>query len=124
MKKKFIIALSILCMAGAGCKKGLDLKPTDLVTEEAAFNNVASLQKGLNTAYGRYAAGRVNTSYANSITSDETKFGPDNGGTGQFGYRLQYTSDRSNWHKNRRLYLPVIRGYDTSPRLRCLVGVG
>lgn len=92
MKKTFLIALSILCLAGMGCKKGLDLLPTDLVTEEAVFTSVGSLQKGLNTAYARYAAARVNSSFANSITSDETKFGPDNGGTGQFGYRLQYTS--------------------------------
>ena len=96
MKKKFIIALSLLYLAGTGCKKGLDLRPTDTVTEEAAFSTVASLQKGLNTAYARYAAGRVSTINANSITSDEVKFGPDNGGTSQFGYRLQYTSDRSS----------------------------
>lgn len=96
MKKKFIIALSVILLGGAGCKKGLDLRPTDTVTGEVAFNSVAALQKGLNTVYARYAAGRVNSIFASSITSDEVKFGPDNGGTGQLGFRLQYTSDQTS----------------------------
>ena len=96
MKKKLFIALSIVTLAGISCKKGLDLRPTDTVTEEVVFNSVSALQKGLNTVYVRYSAGRVSAINANSITSDEVKFGPDNGGTGQFGFRLQYTSAPTN----------------------------
>lgn len=96
MKKEIIIALGVLCLAVASCKKGLDLRPTDAVTGDVAFNSVAALQKGLNTVYARYATGRINTALANSVTSDEVKFGPDNGGSNQFGYRLQYTSDQGS----------------------------
>src|SRR5215218_5789662 len=96
MKTKIIACLFFIGLLNAGCKKGLDLLPTDSVTEEVAFNSVAALQKGLNTVYTRYSGARVNTAYANSITSDETKFGPDNGGSGQFGYRLQYTSSTNS----------------------------
>jgi hypothetical protein len=89
----FLLGLLLLL---AGCKKGIDLRPTDLVTEDVAFNSVAALQKGLNTVYARYAAVRAYTMYANALTSDEVKFGPDNGGSGQFAFRLQYSSDRAN----------------------------
>jgi starch-binding outer membrane protein, SusD/RagB family len=93
MKLKIVAVGCALAIATTSCKKDLDLRPTDTVGEEAAFNNVAALQKGLNTAYARYSVARADKSFASSITSDETKFGPDNGGFGQFGYRLQYNSD-------------------------------
>lgn len=93
MRSRIISAAFFLCLFATGCKKDVDLKPTDSVTEEVAFNSVAALQKGLNTAYATYAVARADRSFATSITSDETKFGPDNGGTGQFGYRLQYSAD-------------------------------
>jgi starch-binding outer membrane protein, SusD/RagB family len=92
MKQKHILAI-LLCFTVFGCKKDLDLKPTDSVGEDVAFNSVTSLQKGLNTAYSDYSIARADQAFASSITSDEVKFGPDNGGTGQFGYRLQYSSD-------------------------------
>lgn len=87
---------SIFLIAGlmlAGCSKELDLKPTDVVEEDVAFNNVAALQKGLNTAYARYAAARANLNFVSSLTSDETRFGPNNGGSGQFAFRYQYNAD-------------------------------
>ena len=93
MRNKFIIGLLALYAVSTGCEKGLDLKPIDSVTEEVAFTSVGALQKGLNTVYARYAAGRINTVYASSLVSDELKFGPNNGGSGQFGFRLQYGSD-------------------------------
>ncbi|RYF78048.1 MAG: hypothetical protein EON98_15880, partial [Chitinophagaceae bacterium] len=85
-----LLAASILT---GSCKKDLELRPTDTVEEDVAFSSVAALQKGLNTAYTRYGSSRSSTMFATSITSDETKFGPNNGGTGQFGYRLQYNAD-------------------------------
>ena len=93
--KKIITALLAVYLVTTGCKKDLDLRPTDTVDEEVAYNSVAALQKGLNTAYARYGTSRVSTMLANSLTSDELKFGPNNGGFGQFGFRLQYNSDNS-----------------------------
>jgi len=95
MRIRVISSVILLFVLGAGCKKNVDLKPTDTVTEDVAYNNVAALQKGLNTAYANYAGARVDKSWVSSLTSDETRFGPDNGGTGQFAYRLQYGSDGS-----------------------------
>ena len=96
MTKKILIGLFAASMFTAGCKKDLDLRPTDSVGEEVAFNSVAALQKGLNTAYSRYGTSRSTTMFAVSVTSDEVKFGPNNGGTGQFGYRLQYNADNTS----------------------------
>jgi starch-binding outer membrane protein, SusD/RagB family len=96
MRNQIIIAAVVFCLFATACKKDLDLQPTDSVGDNVAFNSVAALQKGLNTAYARYSTARANTSFVASITSDEVKFGPDNGGTGQFGYRLQYNSDATS----------------------------
>jgi starch-binding outer membrane protein, SusD/RagB family len=92
MRNQIIIVAFMLCFFASSCKKDLDLRPTDSVGEDVAFNSVTALQKGLNTAYARYAVARASRAFSCSITSDEVKFGPDNGGSGQFGYRLQYNS--------------------------------
>lgn len=96
MRNKFIIGLLALYTVSTGCEKDLDQRPIDQVTEEVAFTTVAALQKGLNTAYARYSTARINTVYASSLVSDELKFGPNNGGSGQFGYRLQYGADNTS----------------------------
>src|SRR5215211_4057581 len=96
MKNKIVVGLFTFSIIAASCKKDLDLFPTDTVGEEVAYNSVAALQKGLNTAYSRYGASRISTMLANSVTSDELKFGPQNGGFAQFGFRLQYTSNTNN----------------------------
>lgn len=83
-----LVCLSLLLTS---CEKDLDLTPTDSVDESKAFLTVEDLQKGLNAAYTRYA--RWNTAFVSAVASDEVKFGPDNGGTGQFTYRLQYGTD-------------------------------
>lgn len=95
MTTKNIFAGLFVLLLATGCKKDLDLRPTDTVDEVVAYNSVAALQKGLNTAYARYGNSRISTMLANSLTSDELKFGPNNGGFGQFGFRLQYNSDAS-----------------------------
>jgi len=96
MRFKITGACFALVIAFTACKKDLDIRPTDTVGADVAFNSVASLQKGLNTAYARYSLARADKSFASSITSDEVKFGPSNGGTGQFGYRLQYNADETS----------------------------
>jgi len=93
MTNKLFFGLLAVYLLGTGCKKDLELRPTDSVGEELAFSSVPALQKGLNTAYARYGVARSNTMFATSVTSDELKFGPSNGGTGQFGYRWQYNAD-------------------------------
>jgi len=96
MRSRIISAAFLFCLLSAGCKKHVDLKPTDSITEDVAYNSVAALQKGLNTAYATYSVARVDRSLVAAITSDEVKFGPNNGGTGQFGYRLQYNADATS----------------------------
>ncbi|MEJ7609719.1 MAG: RagB/SusD family nutrient uptake outer membrane protein [Ferruginibacter sp.] len=93
MKKSIIY--SFICCIGilslAGCKKQVDLLPTDVILPAFAFTNVNDLQSGLNTAYARYD-GEL-TSYLNTILSDEARLGRNNGGQGQFANRWQYGQD-------------------------------
>ncbi|NCT73624.1 MAG: RagB/SusD family nutrient uptake outer membrane protein [Chitinophagaceae bacterium] len=85
----FLLVASVLMLTA--CKKDLALQPTDSVDETKAFETVDDLQKGLNAAYARYS--RPVSMYVSALASDEVKFGPDNGGSGQFTYRLQYGAD-------------------------------
>lgn len=88
---KLMPVLVLMLLMVSSCKKDLDLAPTDSVDETKAFLTVEDLQKGLNAAYARYA--RWVTVYASALASDEVRFGPDNGGSGQFTYRLQFGTD-------------------------------
>lgn len=88
---KIVSGLLLALLAFSSCKKDLDLTPTDSVDETKAFLTVEDCQKGLNAAYARYT--RWATVYAAALASDEVKFGPDNGGSGQFTYRLQFGTD-------------------------------
>lgn len=90
INKKIFISLSAVVLLMIGCKKDLDLTPTDAVDETKAFITVEDVQKGLNAAYASYS--RAVTMYVSALASDEVKLGPDNGGSGQFTYRLQYNS--------------------------------
>ncbi len=94
MKNKIFI-IGMLAMSSVvftGCKKELDLLPTDSIVEANAFQSVADLQRGLNTVYARYN-NYENTMFLGSVASDEAKFGRDNGGQGQFVFRYQYNAD-------------------------------
>ncbi|HEU4469799.1 MAG TPA: RagB/SusD family nutrient uptake outer membrane protein [Flavisolibacter sp.] len=91
IKNKFFILLASAALLISGCKKELDISPTDTIDPDRALQNLDAIRLGLNTAYARY--GRINTMYISSLLSDETKFGPDNGGSGQFDFRYQYGSD-------------------------------
>ena len=95
MKNKILIVIiSAAVLFTTACKKDLDLTPTDAVDETKAFLTVDDVQKGLNGAYARYS--RWQDMFVSALASDEIKFGPDNGGTGQFTYRLQYNADGGN----------------------------
>lgn len=91
INKKIFISLPAVMLLMIGCKKDLDLTPTDAVDETKAFITVEDVQKGLNAAYARYS--RAVSMYVSALASDEVKLGPDNGGSGQFTYRLQYNAD-------------------------------
>lgn len=93
ISKKICIVLTAMMVMLAGCKKDLDLTPTDAVDETKAFLTIDDVQKGLNGAYASYS--RAVTMYVSALASDEVKFGPDNGGSGQFTYRLQYNADEN-----------------------------
>lgn len=90
INRKIFTGFIIVLFLSTGCKKVVDLLPTDSVDETKAFLTVDDIQKGLNSAYARYS--RPSSMYVGALTSDEVKFGPENGGSGQFVYRLQYNS--------------------------------
>jgi starch-binding outer membrane protein, SusD/RagB family len=121
MKKiKIVFAVSAAVLLGTGCKKNLDLLPTDTFDESKAYVTVDDLQRGLNTVYGRFDGD--NTIYINATISDEVKFGPDNAGQGQFEYRLQYNADNttsgsttSGWFSNYSMINQANRVLDAIP---------
>lgn len=91
--KNIYLLLAAFILMLSACKKDLALEPTDSVDESKAFETVDDLQKGLNAAYARYS--RPVTMYVSALASDEVKFGPDNGGSGQFTYRMQFGGDNT-----------------------------
>lgn len=93
LKHKFFLALATATLFTTGCKKDLALVPTDTIDPDKAFQTLDDVRKGVNVAYSRYA--RINTMYISALLSDEVKFGPDNGGSGQFDYRYQFGSDNT-----------------------------
>ncbi|MFC4263232.1 RagB/SusD family nutrient uptake outer membrane protein [Ferruginibacter yonginensis] len=109
MKNKLIIGFLIATViANFGCKKQIDLKPTDNILPEIAFVTINDLQNTLNSAYARYDG--EGTAYINSLLSDEVRLGRDNGGQGQFANRFQYGQDAttggdvtSGWLANYRM---------------------
>ncbi len=94
MKKiKIVFLIAVATMLGTGCKKNLDLLPTDTFDASKAYLTVDDLQRGLNTAYARFDG--ENGIFINSVISDELKLGPDFAGSGQFEFRFQYTADNT-----------------------------
>lgn len=92
---KLLFLLSVAALVFSSCEKELNLQPTDLFTEENAFQNLDHLQLGTNAAYGRYGA-YLNDIYVSALLSDEAKLGVDNGGQGALAYRYQFSSDGSS----------------------------
>lgn len=79
----------------SGCKKQLDLKPTDSLTPLNAFRTINDAQLGANEAYNRFIL-YYHTMYQSSLVSDEAKLGKDNAGQGALTYRFQYSSDNTS----------------------------
>jgi starch-binding outer membrane protein, SusD/RagB family len=89
---KYFILSSALFIAISGCKKQLEIFPTDTLTPANAFRTLADAQTGVNEAYLRFT-NYSNTVYASALVSDEAKLGKDNAGQGAITYRYQYSSD-------------------------------
>jgi starch-binding outer membrane protein, SusD/RagB family len=90
-KKTILHFLIVLAVFTTGCKKDLELLPTDSFDATKAYLSVNDLQSGLNTVYGRYSP--ENRGLVSAGISDEMKFGADHNGTLQFEYRFQYGAD-------------------------------
>ncbi len=93
MKNKLVLLLlSGSLMINTGCKKDLDLQPTDTFSENNSFLTMDDIQLGANAVYGRYGT-YANDMYVSALVSDEAKLGADNSGQGALTYRYQYASD-------------------------------
>lgn len=87
-----MLTASIGLLALASCKKQLELRPTDVISEEKAFRTVADLGKGLNGVYSQIGGGLANGLYVASIPSDENRISiGENSGAGTFSFKWQYT---------------------------------
>jgi len=90
--KNYYICLLGAALAFAGCKKELDLKPTDSIDPSKAFQTIADAQLGANAVYGDYGTYN-NQTYVGALLSDEVKVGIDNQGQGLFTYKYQDAAD-------------------------------
>lgn len=92
IKVKYILffGLCVFCMS---CKKELNLKPINTITEEVTYQNVDDLEKGL---VGCYAFTSItNKIYIGSLISDELRISFENRGQGQDAFKLQYSANSS-----------------------------
>ena len=91
-----ILSLAVLAatLIVSGCKKELDIQPTDVIAEDNAFLTLEDVQRGVNAAHGRYGT-YINDMYVNALVSDEGKLGVGNSGQGALTYRYQYSSDQT-----------------------------
>ena len=89
IKVLYTIAASVLVFAG--CRKNLDLEPTDIFSAGEAVRDVNDLRSGYYTAQARN--NRENTMFFAAVASDEILIGANNGGQGQFENRWQYSQD-------------------------------
>ncbi len=65
MNRKLIYKVLIAAIIFAACKKPLDLLPSDVIIDESAFRDVASLESGIIGAYATF-----NGSYDNDIYAE------------------------------------------------------
>lgn len=79
MKNKFLIGILSIAMltVSQSCEENLDIQPNSSLIAETAFRGVDDLQNALNSAYLDY---NNTTIQFNSIFTDNTKVGIDNGG--------------------------------------------
>ena len=90
--KIYTFLIIVIASITIGCKKQLDLQPTDSFSDANAFLTLNDIQLGTNAAYGRYSA-YADDMYVSALVSDEGKLGLDNAGQGALTYRYQYSSD-------------------------------
>jgi starch-binding outer membrane protein, SusD/RagB family len=87
---KKIILLMMLFGGLSACDKSLDLMPTDVITDENAFKDVASLESGMVGAYATFNGTVDNDIYASALYSDEATLPSENTtGRGVIAYRWQ-----------------------------------
>lgn len=100
--KSGIFVLIIACMA-SGCAKQLEQNDPQSFSDDNAFTYIQYIQQGVNGAFGAYST-KASDLWKNSLTSDETKLGPDNAGGGALTFRFQYNADNTSGSD-------VIQGY-------------
>ena len=88
---KKIIYIGAVTIALSSCGKKLDVLPPDLVLEENALKDWASIERGLTGVYGHFNGSRYdNEIYANALYSDEAMLPTENNtGRGVIAYRWQ-----------------------------------
>lgn len=91
---KYALSGLLVAVAMTGCKKELEVKPTDTISDVNAFLTLNDIQLGTNGVYGRLGA-YSSDMYMSALVSDEAKLGPDNAGQGALTYRYQYSSDNT-----------------------------
>jgi starch-binding outer membrane protein, SusD/RagB family len=93
---KFFIGAFTASLILTGCKKELDLRPTDTIIDETTFLDVEDIRRGVNGVHARMGA-FANDLYVNALLSDEAKLGAGNAGQGALTYRLSIQCRWYNW---------------------------
>lgn len=89
MNKRIFGALLAVAVV-TSCNKPLDLKPSDVIIDEYAFRDVASLESGIVGAYATFNGSYDNDIYASALYSDEATLPTENTtGRGVIAYRWQ-----------------------------------
>ena len=91
----YIAMVFVALIAFSGCKKQLELQPTDTFSDANAFLTIKDIQLGAHEAYLRYGNAYINDIYVSALLSDEARLGIDNAGQGAITYRYQFNSDNT-----------------------------
>ena len=106
MKKIYILTIACSSLILGSCDKALDLKPTEFIVEDKAFQNLNDLNQA---TLGVYAA--INTEeiiYTNTLMADETRLSNQNTGQGQGAFKWQHDASvlggdlTANWFSSYR----------------------
>lgn len=96
----------LIIILSGGCKKQLDLLPTDSIDITKAFTSVTDLEQGLLGVYS--ANDQTNKEYIATILADEAKLSDENRGQGQFEFKWQYSSGSGGVTAAYRQYYSMI----------------
>lgn len=87
--KKYLIYISIITIAASACNKQLDLRPSDYIDPEGAYQNVEDVNQGLLGAYS--ALSYYSSIRYTSLITDENMLPSENStGSGFATHRWQY----------------------------------